>query len=156
AVVLQLDGPDAGRRLLVLETGEARGSLGSPTLDAQAASLARQALGVRAATGGAEVVEVAEGARLYVEVHVAPEELVIVGAGHIAVPLARLGVMLGYRVTVLDDREEFAMPARFPEEATVLRMDFGDPFRDRKSTRLNSSHVKISYAVFCLKKKNDT
>src|SRR5437868_11372990 len=28
-------------------------------------------------------------------------------------------------------------------------------FRDRKSTRLNSSHVSISYAVFCLKKKND-
>src|SRR5690606_41955430 len=27
---------------------------------------------------------------------------------------------------------------------------------DRKSTRLNSSHVKISYAVFCLKKKTDT
>src|SRR5438132_6890257 len=28
------------------------------------------------------------------------------------------------------------------------------PFRDRKSTRLNSSHTVISYAVFCLKKKN--
>src|SRR5207302_11158288 len=28
-----------------------------------------------------------------------------------------------------------------------------DGFGDRKSTRLNSSHVKISYAVFCLKKK---
>src|SRR5690606_41126404 len=27
------------------------------------------------------------------------------------------------------------------------------PCKDRKSTRLNSSHVKISYAVFCLKKK---
>src|SRR5690606_41682060 len=27
--------------------------------------------------------------------------------------------------------------------------------RDRKSTRLNSSHVKISYAVFCLQKKNE-
>src|SRR5690606_40052196 len=27
-------------------------------------------------------------------------------------------------------------------------------WKDRKSTRLNSSHVKISYAVFCLKKKN--
>src|SRR5207249_8941548 len=27
------------------------------------------------------------------------------------------------------------------------------PLRDRKSTRLNSSHVSISYAVFCLKKK---
>src|SRR6266576_6151886 len=37
--------------------------------------------------------------------------------------------------------------------------DFHSPFstlmkaRDRKSTRLNSSHVEISYAVFCLKKK---
>src|SRR5690606_41634760 len=29
-----------------------------------------------------------------------------------------------------------------------------DEKQDRKSTRLNSSHVKISYAVFCLKKKN--
>src|SRR3989442_4460480 len=28
------------------------------------------------------------------------------------------------------------------------------PLPDRKSTRLNSSHVRISYAVFCLKKKN--
>src|SRR5690606_39780126 len=32
----------------------------------------------------------------------------------------------------------------------------GLPTIDRKSTRLNSSHVKISYAVFCLKKKNIT
>src|SRR5699024_12073177 len=30
------------------------------------------------------------------------------------------------------------------------------PAEDRKSTRLNSSHVSISYAVFCLKKKNQT
>src|SRR5436305_8934445 len=31
----------------------------------------------------------------------------------------------------------------------------GDPAEDRKSTRLNSSHVRISYAVFCLKKKKN-
>src|SRR5699024_12046255 len=31
--------------------------------------------------------------------------------------------------------------------------DFGRIFQDRKSTRLNSSHVSISYAVFCLQKK---
>src|SRR3989442_6163868 len=30
------------------------------------------------------------------------------------------------------------------------------PKKDRKSTRLNSSHVRISYAVFCLKKKKAT
>src|SRR5690606_41636987 len=32
----------------------------------------------------------------------------------------------------------------------------GEQAEDRKSTRLNSSHVKISYAVFCLKKKTST
>src|SRR5207253_2741731 len=35
----------------------------------------------------------------------------------------------------------------------VLARLVGPPRRDRKSTRLNSSHVAISYAVFCLKKK---
>src|SRR5690606_41400109 len=37
-----------------------------------------------------------------------------------------------------------------------LTMVVEDPLSDRKSTRLNSSHVKISYAVFCLKKKKKT
>src|SRR5690606_41221278 len=36
----------------------------------------------------------------------------------------------------------------------ALKEEVGDV--DRKSTRLNSSHVKISYAVFCLKKKKMT
>src|SRR5690606_41202166 len=35
----------------------------------------------------------------------------------------------------------------------LLQVINGGSCRDRKSTRLNSSHVKISYAVFCLKKK---
>src|SRR5436309_6357300 len=44
------------------------------------------------------------------------------------------------------------------EETVVDRLLHVEPRRreDRKSTRLNSSHVKISYAVFCLKKKKAT
>src|SRR5690606_41697563 len=40
----------------------------------------------------------------------------------------------------------------------IRQCHIGHSFRqeDRKSTRLNSSHVKISYAVFCLKKKKKT
>src|SRR5476651_23109 len=38
--------------------------------------------------------------------------------------------------------------------ATEMR-GTNSPYTDRKSTRLNSSHANISYAVFCLKKKND-
>src|SRR5690606_41295004 len=47
-------------------------------------------------------------------------------------------------------------PARLrqPGIEEQLLAQFHLAFVDRKSTRLNSSHVKISYAVFCLKKKN--
>src|SRR5690242_21071131 len=43
------------------------------------------------------------------------------------------------------------------QRVTTLRQAIAagnGPARDRKSTRLNSSHMSISYAVFCLKKKN--
>src|SRR2546427_3114250 len=39
------------------------------------------------------------------------------------------------------------------EDAQVPVVGLAGPRRDRKSTRLNSSHSQISYAVFCLKKK---
>src|SRR5690554_7452767 len=42
-------------------------------------------------------------------------------------------------------------PAAFAQDAMALTL--AQEIADRKSTRLNSSHVRISYAVFCLKKK---
>src|SRR3712207_8145269 len=39
-------------------------------------------------------------------------------------------------------------------DAVLARQGIGAERRDRKSTRLNSSHANISYAVFCLKKKH--
>src|SRR5437773_3842737 len=39
------------------------------------------------------------------------------------------------------------------ETSTGVLQDVSECTRDRKSTRLNSSHITISYAVFCLKKK---
>src|SRR3989475_12745993 len=52
-------------------------------------------------------------------------------------------------------------PAMVSELLTLLQAHYGDvvktggreTYTDRKSTRLNSSHSQISYAVFCLKKK---
>src|SRR5205814_2654159 len=45
---------------------------------------------------------------------------------------------------------------RVHQEAERLEHAVSDDLIDRKSTRLNSSHLGISYAVFCLKKKPDT
>src|SRR5207302_9172080 len=81
---------------------------------------------------------------------------------HDALPICRHGVE---GLPDVDPREEdladhlaeAARPPELTEERTG--QDEHEPAadvpapRDRKSTRLNSSHVKISYAVFCLKKK---
>src|SRR5256885_3945515 len=56
-------------------------------------------------------------------------------------------------------RQGGAVPAHLPRQRALLAVLLQDrqPQRaDRKSTRLNSSHLVISYAVFCLKKKKNT
>ena len=129
-VATVVEGPaDAlARKLMLLEDGTRRGSLGDAEADNAGAALAQRQL----RRGGAvlETLTTPGGAwTLLVEGHRARERLVVVGAGHIAVPLAWYGVRLGFEVSVLDDREEFATPDRFPPEAAVVRVDFEtDPF----------------------------
>jgi xanthine dehydrogenase accessory factor len=50
--------------------------------------------------------------------------LCICGGGHISLPLSQIGVLLGFSVTVIDDREEFANSERFPHADEVLCGDF--------------------------------
>src|SRR5439155_26305411 len=68
--------------------------------------------------------------------------------------LSRLGG--AGQVTTLPDGRVMRGVVRgeyFPGLGEELLTLTGSTLRDRKSTRLNSSHVAISYAVFCLKKK---
>lgn len=133
AVVVAVEPPSAptvavGAAALWWSDGR-HGSLGLAALDAEAAARAAELL---AGSGGAHTREVeVQGTRctLYLEPHRPPPELLIVGAGHIARPLCRVGALLGFRVRVLDDRPEFATRERFPEAEEVRRTDFTDPFR---------------------------
>src|SRR3989442_3346825 len=59
------------------------------------------------------------------------------------------------QVRLLVEAREQLADLRLGEEQAEVLVALAEPkIRDRKSTRLNSSHVRISYAVFCLKKKN--
>ncbi len=113
-------GPSAGQRYLSAAAGELEGTV-SDTLDEQARALADEVWRTR---------EPAFADPLFAELHALSEPLIIFGAGHIAVPLAAIAHGLGFRVTVLDDREDFAQPARFPADIEVQTLDFTDPLRD--------------------------
>src|SRR5256886_7150474 len=64
----------------------------------------------------------------------------------------RLSAALERYDAVVAQRDSAALAATFLGELRSENLRL----RDRKSTRLNSSHSQISYAVFCLKKKNQT
>jgi len=67
---------------------------------------------------------------LFVEAYCPKPELIIVGAGHIAQPLCSTGKMLGFKVTIIDDRKEFVTEARFPDAHRLIEIDFNDPFKE--------------------------
>jgi len=60
----------------------------------------------------------------------ATPRLVIVGGGHIGRILARMSVPLGFRVTVLDDRPQFANPDRFPPPITPVAGDIAGVLKE--------------------------
>lgn len=108
AVVTRLEGP-AGK-LLVLDDGTTDGTLGDSFLDERFTAEARQAL----AAGSSRTLFL-EGVRAFVEVVAPPALLLVVGAGHVAMPLSSLARTLGYRTVVLDGRPRFATRERFPD-----------------------------------------
>lgn len=122
-----------GGRLVIArdpDGGEtARGSLGTAPLDAAGTDLLREAIGtLRTRDGLRELTAGDVTVELYLEVRRPVQELIVVGAGHIAQPMAHIGALLGFRVTVLDDRPDFATRERFPDADRLVQADFSDPF----------------------------
>ncbi|MDE2862318.1 MAG: XdhC family protein [Chloroflexota bacterium] len=55
-----------------------------------------------------------------------PDRLVIVGAGHVAVPICQIGQASGFEITVIDDRSDYANRERFPQAEQILVGDMAE------------------------------
>jgi xanthine dehydrogenase accessory factor len=102
-----------GARMLTRESGEQIGTLGSSELDEAVVGQVASFLSTRADAKSIRLEEFAagltkfHGAQLLFERIEAEPRLVIAGAGHVGAALARLAAVVGYRVTLIDDRAEF-------------------------------------------------
>ena len=132
ASLLRMESGQLSARVLLVVAADGtetvHGSLGSPELDAAALETGRAAVADPRHADGTTILM--ENVEAYLEVRRPVQDLVIVGAGHIALPMARIGADLGFRVWVLDDRPDFATQERFPDAFRLFRADFSDPFRD--------------------------
>ena len=101
-----------GERVLRVD-GDREGALGAEGPRSQIDAAVANAL--LSGTGGIETVEVGRGTlRLFIEVIEPPLRLLVCGAGHDAIPLVRHASLLGWKVSVVDDREAFLTEDRFP------------------------------------------
>jgi xanthine dehydrogenase accessory factor len=119
-----------GRRL-VIWSGQAQPALGDLAVqDLQERVLddARAALALRT-PGSVEYEAGSNRLQLFIDVQAPPAHLLIVGAGHIAAPLAEIGRICDFEVTVLDDRPQYANRQRFPSADRVIAGAFTEELR---------------------------
>jgi len=117
-----------GRKMVFLPANSEAGDLGC----AEATEQARLLAGRFQTARKPELVTLAGGSRLNTveklellfEPGVPTPQILILGGGHITVPLVKISSVLGYRTIVVDDRPSFADTARFPEAGRVICAGF--------------------------------
>jgi xanthine dehydrogenase accessory factor len=115
-----------GARIVVHPDGAMEGSLGDGQVDEAARDEGLRAL----ADERSGMLELPGGLRVFAESLVPPIRLLVCGAGHDAIPLVRFAGNLGWRVEVLDDRDAFLKPHRFPGATRFVKTEPMDAARE--------------------------
>ena len=111
ATILNSDDPKSvGNTMVVREDSSTWGSLGNETLNSLASGNARSLL----VHGGTKVFK-EEQTEVFVEAFVSPPHMIVCGGGHISKALYPIAHLLGFRFSVIDERNEFCNRERFPE-----------------------------------------
>ena len=125
-------GATPGAKLLFSADARTHGTLGSEALDQVARDRAVHVIDEREprlAQYLPDGTPAPRRSRAYVQLLyeplLPPDRLLVIGAGHIAVPLHEIGKILGFEVIVVDDRADFATKERFPSADEVLCIPFG-------------------------------
>jgi len=136
-----------GSKLLVFPDQTTQGTLGLSALDALARVDAERALWKGDARTYAYTLDetaTTESYDVFIEGFPPPPSLIIVGAGHIAIPLTIFAKTLNYHVTVIDARAAFATRERFPH-ADELIVEWPDEVLERMNLNPSTSVAVLTH-----------
>jgi len=142
---------EVGTKMLVNKDGLLAGTIGGGITEAKIIKEAKQAL----REGKEKLLDyhltkeqaaLDEGAicggemKVFIDILQPKEEVLIFGAGHIAVCVSKLGKTVGFKVTIIDDREEFVNQDRFPEADKIIT----------EETEKALTHLKITPSTYII------
>ncbi|MBW6408726.1 XdhC family protein [Clostridium weizhouense] len=81
---------------------------------------------------GTYILKLDNDVKLFIEYIIGQPNLVICGAGHVALPLCQMANLLEFNTTVIDNRKEFANKERFPMADNIICKDFSEAFNEVK------------------------
>ncbi len=126
--------PCVGQQMLFHEDGKTLGTLVFPNAPSTIVPQLQQAAQQAISAGKPHIEKLVSlgnaWAEIFIEPFIPPPVLLIAGAGHIAVPLAALGHLMNFSVSVTDDRISFANRERFPDAKQLLVGDIETTLRN--------------------------
>jgi len=148
AMATVVRGPEhVGAKLLVLPGKKTDGTLGNEALDVLVVEDAERAIWNGEAGTNSYTVESETGALpfdVFIEGFPPPPTLIIVGAGHIAIPLTTFAKTLNYRVVVIDARAASATRERFPH-ADELIVEWPDEVLEKMDLNPSTSVAVLTH-----------
>src|SRR5690242_7565452 len=137
-----------GAKLLVFPDKTAHGTLGLPVLDTRVIEDAERAIWNGDAQTHTYTVQDEQGETqsfdVFIEGFPPPPRLIIVGAGHIAIPLTTFAKTLNYRVIVVDARAAFATRERFPHADEVI-VEWPDTYLEKTGLDPSTSVAVLTH-----------
>jgi xanthine dehydrogenase accessory factor len=148
AMATLVSGPGhVGAKLLVYPDKTVHGTLGLPTLDALVIPDTEQAIwksDPRIYTYTLDSAATTQTFEVFVEGFSPSPELIVVGAGHISIPLTTIAKALNYHVVVIDARAAFATRERFPH-ADELIVAWPDEILQKRSLYPSTSVAVLTH-----------
>jgi xanthine dehydrogenase accessory factor len=135
-----------GQRMLIYPDGTSRGSLGSDELDSRARRDYRDQL-LKAESKTIAYTDLGgdgEETLVFYDVYPSPDRLLIFGGVHVAVPLVELAKVVGFRVTVIDARGQWANRERFPKADEIV-VGYADEFLETARLDLSTYVVVLTH-----------
>jgi xanthine dehydrogenase accessory factor len=131
---------EEGAKMLVRADGSIQGTIGGGSVELQVIKEAIEVIKkgkplhlCYRLKEGEELGMVCGGdVEIFIEPILSAPTIFIFGGGHIALPLAKMAKLVGFKIVVIDDRNEYANPQRFPEAEQTLAIDFAKAFSKLK------------------------